>query len=123
MFLTVMQVEVVGFDELKNLYLEDHDFAEAWKACKEPITIDITRWLDYLIQDGMLFKGNQLCIPRSSMRENMIKDKHSGGMARHFGRDKTIAILREHYFWPQMSQDVKNFIKSCRVCQMVKGVK
>ena len=31
------------------------------------------------------------------------------GMARHFGRDKTITILREHYFWPQMSQDVKKF--------------
>ena len=80
-----MQVEVVGFDELKNLYLEDHDFPKVWKACKEPVTIDKTRSLDYLIQDGMLFKGIQLCIPRSSMRENLIKEKHSGGMARHFG--------------------------------------
>lgn len=58
LLLTVMQVEVVGFDELKNLYQEDPDFAEAWKACKEPVTVDKTRWLDYLIQDGMLFKGS-----------------------------------------------------------------
>ena len=49
MLLTIMQVEVVGFDELKNLYLEDPNFSEAWKACKEPIAIDRTRWLDYLI--------------------------------------------------------------------------
>ena len=101
--LIVMQVEVVGFDELKNLYLEDPNFVEALNACKEPVVVDRTRWLDYLIQDGMLFKGSQLCIPRSSMRENLIKEKHSGGMAGHFGRDKTIAILREHYFLPQMS--------------------
>ena len=80
-----MQVEVVGFDELKNLYQEDPNFVEAWKACKEPVTMDKTRWLDYLIQDGMFFKGSQLCIPRSSMRENLIKEKHNGGMARHFG--------------------------------------
>ena len=26
------------------------------------------------------------------MRENIIKEKHSGGLARHFGRDKTIAL-------------------------------
>ena len=77
--LIVMQVEVVGFDELKNLYPEDSDFAEAWKDCKEPIAIDRTKWLDYLIQDGMLFKGSQLCIPRSSMRENLIKEKHRVG--------------------------------------------
>ena len=100
--LTTMQVEVVGFDELKNLYPEDPDFADAWKSCKEPVAVDRTKWLDYLIQDGMLFKGSQLCIPRSSMRENLIKEKHSGGMARHFGQDKAIAILREHYFQPQI---------------------
>ena len=40
---------MVGFDKLKNLYLEDLDFVEAWKACKEPITLDRTKWLDYMI--------------------------------------------------------------------------
>ena len=49
LLLTVMQVEVVGFDELKNLYPEDPDFAEAWEACKEPVAIDRTKWLDNLI--------------------------------------------------------------------------
>ena len=76
---------MVGFDELKDLYPKDTDFAEAWKTCTEPVTVDRTRWLDYLIQDGMLFKGSQLRIPRSSMRENLIKEKHSGRMAGHFG--------------------------------------
>ena len=58
LFLIVMQVEVVGFDELKDLYPKDLDFAEAWKACTKPVTMDRTRWLDYLIQNGMLFKGS-----------------------------------------------------------------
>ena len=49
LLLTAMQVEVVGFDELKDLYLKDPNFAEAWKACTEPVTVDRTRWLDYLI--------------------------------------------------------------------------
>ena len=89
----VMQVEVVGFDELKNLYPKDPNFVETWKACKEPITLDKTRWLDYLTQDGMLFKGSQLCIPRSSMRENLIKEKYSGGMVGDFGQDKTLSLL------------------------------
>ena len=49
LLLTTMQVEVVGFNELKNLYPNVADFVEAWKACKEPIVVDRTRWLDYLI--------------------------------------------------------------------------
>ena len=105
-----MQIEVVRFNDLKTLYTKDPDFAEAWKACKELVIVDRTRWLDFIIQDGMLFKGSQLCIPRSSMRENLIKEKHSGGMVGHFGQDKTIAIISEHYNWPQLSQDVKKFV-------------
>jgi RNase H-fold protein (predicted Holliday junction resolvase) len=53
--LTEMQIEVVGFNELKNLYPKDLDFVEAWRACKEPITLDRRRWLDFTIQDDMLF--------------------------------------------------------------------
>ena len=37
LLLTQMQIEVVGFKELTNLYLEDPDFVEAWKACTVPI--------------------------------------------------------------------------------------
>ena len=55
------------------------------------------------------------------MRENLIKEKHNRGMYGHFGRDKTIVIIREHYFWPQLSQDVKKFVQSCQVCQIAKG--
>ena len=49
LLLMVMQVEVVGFDELKDLYLKDLDFAKVLNACTEPITVTRTRWLDYLI--------------------------------------------------------------------------
>jgi hypothetical protein len=48
-----------------------------------------------VIQDRFLFRGNQLCILNCSMRENLLKEKHSGGLARHFGHDKTFAKLRE----------------------------
>jgi hypothetical protein len=36
------------------------------------------------------------------MRENMIKEKHSGGLSGHFGQDKTFAQLNDFYFWPGM---------------------
>ena len=93
-----MQIEVVGFKELKNLYPEDPDFAKAWKAFIVLVTLDRTKWLDFIIQDGMLVKGNQLCIPKSSMRENLIKEKHSGKLVGHFGGDKTFALVVEHYY-------------------------
>ena len=91
-----MQIEVVGFKELKNFYPKDPDFAKYWKACIIPNTLDMTKWLNFIIQDGMLFKGSQLCIFRCLMRENLIKEKHNGGLVGHFGRDKTIALITKN---------------------------
>ena len=84
------QIQELGFDFLKELYETDSDFKEAFEACKNPILGDRSKWLDYFIQDGLLFKKNQLCIPNYSMRENLIEEKHSGGLTGHFGREKTL---------------------------------
>jgi hypothetical protein len=74
-----------------------------------------------MIQEGLLFKGNQFCIPKCSMRENLLKEKHSGGLAGHFGHDKTFAKLNESYFWPGMRAYVKRFMDRCRICHHSKG--
>jgi hypothetical protein len=33
------------------------------------------------------------------MRENLLKEKHSGGLAGHFSHDKTFAQLNNLYCW------------------------
>lgn len=48
-WLTIMRVEVLGFDDLKNLYETDFDFAEPSKACKNHITNEQNKWVDYFI--------------------------------------------------------------------------
>lgn len=76
-----MQRGVLGFDELKTLYPTYLDFEDPWKACKKPTITDISNWLDYFIQYDMLFIVVMLCMPRGSMRDNLINEKHSRGLA------------------------------------------
>jgi hypothetical protein len=114
-------VETLGFEHLKEMYTEDADFKGAYEACKNPLLGDKSPWTEYLIQDGLLFKGSQLCIPKFSMRDNLLKEKHGGGLARHFGHDKTFAQLSNSYYWPRMREEVKNSVNKCRVCQYAKG--
>jgi len=55
------------------------------------------------------------------MRENIIKEKHSGGLSGHFGQDKTFAQVNAFYYWPKMHNDVKGFVEKCMICQYAKG--
>jgi hypothetical protein len=55
------------------------------------------------------------------MRENLSKEKHSGGLAGHFVHDKTFVQLNGLYYWPRMRTNVKKFVDRCRICQHAKG--
>lgn len=62
-----------------------------------------------------------MCIPECFMRENLIQEKHNGGLAKHFGIDKTLDQLSHFYYWLKMRKDVQRFMTRCKVCQLAKG--
>jgi hypothetical protein len=99
LLLQEFRVKTLAFDDFRDIYRDDPYFKEAYAAAENPILRDRSQWIEYMIQDGLLFRGNQLCIPKCSMRENLLKENHSGGLAGHFGHEKTFTKLNESYFW------------------------
>jgi hypothetical protein len=55
------------------------------------------------------------------MRENLLKEKHNGGLVGHFGHEKTFSQLNSLYYWPRMRMNVNNFVNRCRIFQHAKG--
>jgi hypothetical protein len=84
------QVQFTGFDFMKELYENDADFKEAFEACFNTKNPDRSPWMEEMIHDDLLFKNNQLFIPICSMREKLIKEKHSGGLSGHFEHEKPL---------------------------------
>ena len=68
-----MRIEVLGFDNLKQLYETGPNFAKPWTTCKNHMTNEQDNWTDYFIPEDILFKGTQLYIPKGSMRDNIMK--------------------------------------------------
>ena len=122
--LLIMQenhIQVLGFENLRDLYEANIDFQEAYRYCKNLVEVDREPWMEYTLQEVFLFKKSKLCIPKCSVRENLIQEKHDGGMASHFGSDKTFGQLGHFYFWTRIRSEVENFVRRCRACQHAKG--
>ena len=58
------QIQVLGFHYLKELYKDDIDFQEAFEAFPFPNTRDRSPWSEYMLQEDLMFKNNQLCISK-----------------------------------------------------------
>ena len=74
----------------------------------------------YNLIHGFLFKSNKMCVPRCATRELLIREAHGGVVAGHFGVNKTVELLQEHFYWPKMVGDVNAIISRCGTCQRAK---
>ncbi|XP_048228314.1 uncharacterized protein LOC125369579 [Ricinus communis] len=81
--LATVHTQVLGFEHLKGLYENDEHFATIFQKPTQ----------EFIVQDGFLFKGNKLCIPKCGVRELLIREVHGGGIAGHFGVHKTMDIM------------------------------
>jgi len=110
---SILEVKVLGFHSIKALCYEDEDFKE---VVRNP-----SNFSSFTLQDGFLFKGNKLCIDKSPLRDLIIKEAHGGALASHFGINKTLEILKEHFYWPKMGADVHKVILRCNIYHMAKN--
>ena len=116
MLLTNLDVKIPGLEAICALYATDHDFAEPYRLCALR-----NAWDKYHIHDGYLFRANKLCIPESSLRLFLVQESHAGGLMGHFGREKTLLMLADHFYWPKMRRDVYRFVSRCITCHKSKS--
>lgn len=63
------------------MHEEDEDFGKVWSRCQQTyFVVD-----DIHLQDGFLFRVNQLCLPQSSLGEQVVRELHDRGLDGHMG--------------------------------------
>ncbi|KAL5752228.1 hypothetical protein ACOSQ2_022735 [Xanthoceras sorbifolium] len=113
--LSTLDARLFGFDYIKELYVEDADFGNVFNACEK------VAFGKFYRHDGFLFKETKLCVPKSSLRELLVREAHGGGLMGHFGIAKTLDVLHEHFFWPHMKHDVERICEKCITCRQAKS--
>ena len=63
--------------------------------------------------DGVLFKGEKVIIPRA-MQPEMLKLIHGS----HLGIDKCKRRARDVLYWPGMASQIENIVSSCATCSI-----
>ena len=82
-------------------------------------------WDQLLVRDGVLYRQYirpldqefvlQLVVP-GDMQSDVIKDLHEGALGGHLGEEKTLARLKERFYWPGHYKDVHEWCRTCPAC-------
>ena len=74
------------------------------------------------LKNGLLFyDGHRLCLPKGPHRTQTIQDHHDAEIAGHQGFERTYERIHQNYYWPRMTTNIKEYIRSCDSCQRVKA--
>ncbi|KAL5508860.1 hypothetical protein EMCRGX_G004118 [Ephydatia muelleri] len=84
---------------------------------------------NYKLEDGVLhYRKNitcegkddalwRVCVRSDEEKERILESCHAGVAGSHLGRDKTIDKISARFFWKNMYEDIKKYVKECDVCQ------
>jgi hypothetical protein len=100
--------------EWPQLYKQDLDFTTTYQLLGTCTTVT-----DFQIQDIILCHLAHMCFPTSE-HAKMILEAHYSWVVRHFGIEKTVAVLQKHFYWPKIQHDVNKYIQSCIDCTISK---
>lgn len=78
----------------------------------------------YVLRNNVLYKRNfeqtgetfLLLVP-SSLRAEILEACHDDPSAGHLGTSRTLARIRQKYYWPKLLDSVQRYVRTCRDCQ------
>ena len=63
------------------------------------------------IEDGVLLKGNRVCIP-PELHDRTLYDLHDS----HQGIEKMTHIARANMYWPGIDPNIADYVRRCTIC-------
>jgi len=78
----------------------------------------------YSLEDNMVTYEWHLYIPdNNSLKLKVTYQYHDAKVGGHFGQDKTLEFIKRDYYWPNMEDWVRNYIRTCNACQRNKTIR
>ncbi len=115
-------------EELLGAQMEDEDLLAVienlqGKTVKLPKSFQAQRGKLTIDNGGMLLynhHGNQLIVTPKELRKEILTRSHANWSAGHYGIFKTHRKILEKFWWPNLHQEVCDFIAHCSVCLEIK---
>ncbi|KAF8748203.1 hypothetical protein RHS01_10971 [Rhizoctonia solani] len=79
---------------------------------------------DYQMEAGLLFYQGRIVVPDvGTLRTDLLCIFHNSPLAGHPGRQQTLELVSQDYYWPGICADTYWHVDSCETCQQIRKPK
>jgi hypothetical protein len=72
---------------------------------------------EWQISDGLLLFHGKIVVPRNKdLRCRIMEQHHNTRVVGHAGRFKTLELISQNYWWPQLSRHIGQYVGTCDAC-------
>ena len=121
----VIQDLEVTPDILSDMQRKDESLRSSFQAAEKGEVQSAGGTSSYFyLSEGILYQSftkgslsvSQVVVPKG-LRSAVLAVSHDAILAGHSGSCRTLARVRSSFFWPGVTVDVSQYVKSCDVCQ------
>lgn len=95
-------------ERIKEKALLDEDYVAICKQLSSGGNID----KKYNIQNNLLCCKDREYVPKG-LRKRIMESEHDSTVGGHFGRERTMVLLTQIFYWPNMEMDVRKYCNEC----------
>ena len=113
-------MELDHYNNLYN-YLKEQKFPETYTSQQNQQLKNQSKY--FLLKNNFIYKKDKrkdnhlLRVIRRHEMEPVLYMFHNDPTAAHFAVDTMFKKIRSRYYWPQLYEDIRTYVKSCDSCQ------
>ena len=103
--------------------IEDQEeiVVKAVKELKKSLVKSI-RTSEWSMENSLLYYRGKIYVPGPDLHCWILALCHDSKLAGHPGRWKTLELVSQNYWWPQMSRYIGKYVSTCDMCLHTKSI-
>jgi len=116
----VSEVIIEGIDILDKIRKSEAKDDKVVKAVEEmkQARVKVLRDEEWREHERLMLKEEKVYVPKGKkLRAKIIRLHHDMPIGGHGGQWKTTELVTGNFWWPEVSREVKQYVKGCDACQ------